>query len=121
MTNNPDVVEVIAEDREFASRLIEYLQLPGWRNSVANIPKGNADLGWIVQHFARHRLAAEQRLRERVERFRILLSKDSPTRCDYDSDRSFLDAHRNWENRVRQALADYRKFTEGPSSAAKGE
>lgn len=53
-------------------------------------------------------LAEHSALREQMERFRILLSKDSPTRCDYDSDRSFLDAHRNWENRVRQAIADYR-------------
>jgi hypothetical protein len=103
MTNNPDVVEVIDADKRAADEILGCLD--------ASVNDHSYDELLLI--LADHRLAAEQRLREQVERLDVDALWDALKRQACSDPEKATKIVMLDKRAFNEAIADYRKSTEG--------
>lgn len=102
--NNPDVVEVTAEDREAMIAYEALTAIPLATQFASAIRCGTHDNMPRLQLIARQRIAAEQRLREQVERMARALDaiEEALDLRDYVAARVIISQARRAHNKLTE-------------------
>lgn len=80
----PELLAVTQADRDAAAEMLERMNVHAWEKSVGHIRAGNADAGYSVQAFAKHRLASTRPSSPasvEVERLREACMKQNEVIC----------------------------------------